>query len=240
MLDEQGLKPTARDPYLQMLNEYYIGKLLNNEMSVLDIGCGEGSSTIVFAKLVRSIVGVDYSDTLIKQADYKAVENSKFMIGDVLELDKLFSPSTFDAVISIRCLINIPDTEQQYRGLDNIVSVLKPGGLLLLSEGYQKGWKGINKHRKNNGLSKMEVVPYNKLFGCELKNTLMKYGKIVDFIGFGEYLYGSRVVHPLLFSHVKHDAPINKVYADLHKNSTSTHNFKDCDYVGIYVVKKNG
>ncbi len=49
-LDSDGLKPTARDPYMQLINEYHIENRLDLGDNVLDVGCGEGTSTIRFAK----------------------------------------------------------------------------------------------------------------------------------------------------------------------------------------------
>lgn len=238
--DEQGLKPTARDPYLQLLNEYYILKLVKNRDKVLDIGCGEGSSSIKFAEVVNRLIGVDYSETLIEQAKLKSLPNMQFVVGDVLDIKSLFMPDTFDAVISIRCLINLPSEELQYSALENIFFILKPGGILFLSEGYQNGWDGINDHRERNGLDVMNLVSYNKLFdNVTIQNFLLRHGEIEDFIGFGEYLYGSRVAHPLLTSgDVKHDSYINKVFAELQINNIVSRNFQECDYAGIYVVKK--
>ncbi len=239
-MDEDGLKPTARDPYLQLLNEYYILEFLKNKSIVLDAGCGEGSSSIKFAKVVDKLIGVDYSETLIKQARSKSLVNMQFIVGDVLDIKKLFSPNTFDAVISIRCLINLPTKELQYAALENIFFVLKNGGVLFLSEGYQRGWDGINIHRQRNGLDIMSVVGYNKLLdNLTLEKFLQQYGKIMNFIGFGEYLYGSRVVHPLLTKgRVKHDSYINKVFAELQINNIVSRNFCECDYAGIYIVEK--
>ncbi len=157
-IDKDGLKPTARDPYLQLLNEHYILEFLKDKSTVLDIGCGEGSSSIKFAKVVDKLIGVDYSETLIEGARLKSLPNTQFMVGDVLDIKKLFSANTFDAVISIRCLINLPTAELQYKALENIFYVLKNEGDLFLSEGYQSGWEGINAHRQRNGLDIMSVV----------------------------------------------------------------------------------
>jgi len=241
VLDKDGLKPTARDPYLQMLNEHYIQRYLNKSDAVLDIGCGAGCSTVKFAKSVSRIVGMDYSDSLIKQAIMKKSENTEFIHGDVLELDQLFAKNTFDCVVSIRCLINLPDEAMQYRAVKKIFDVLKPGGLMLLSEGYQTGWDGINLHRQRNGLNIMKIVNYNNFFNnINLERALLESGSIIDFIGFGEYIYGSRVAHPLLAEgEIRHDSKINKVFSELQMNNASSRNYSECDYAGIYVVKKH-
>ncbi|MGH9960626.1 MAG: hypothetical protein ACREBC_26485, partial [Pyrinomonadaceae bacterium] len=51
--DEQELRPTARDPYLQEVIEVAMEQWLNADASLLDIGCGDGHSTLRFARRVR-------------------------------------------------------------------------------------------------------------------------------------------------------------------------------------------
>ena len=42
--------------------------MLSNEMTVLDVGCGAGAYSFPISKKVKSVVGVDYSDAMIKNA----------------------------------------------------------------------------------------------------------------------------------------------------------------------------
>jgi ubiquinone/menaquinone biosynthesis C-methylase UbiE len=238
-LDADGLKPTARDPFMQLINEHHILKYLDSNDVVLDIGCGEGTSTLKFAGKCKKIVGVDYSPTLIAQARDNKTE-IEFIEGDVLEIDKKFPHNSFDKIISIRCLINIPDKEKQYQAIDNLFKLLKPGGMLFFSEGYQLGWDFLNLYRQRNGLSIIHVVEYNKLFeNVELEAFLKSKGTLREFIGFGDYLYGSRVVHPSLTGgKVEHNGHINQVFYDQHINNCFYQKFDECSYAGVYVVQK--
>jgi len=52
-LDSDGLRATARDPYMQEVIEKIIEKRLNPESSLLDVGCGDGISTLRFARNVK-------------------------------------------------------------------------------------------------------------------------------------------------------------------------------------------
>lgn len=239
-VDTDGLKPTARDPFMQLINEYHIENRLDMNDNVLDIGCGEGTSTIRLAKACKKITGVDYSPTLIDQAIAKNT-GIDFKVHDVLELDKLYPVAQFDAVVSIRCLINLPEKEMQYKALENIFNVLKPGGLLFFSEGYQLGWDMLNVYRQRNNLSIINVVEYNKLFdNVELETFLRSKGTIREYVGFGDYLFGSRVTHPMLTNgKVVHDSPINELFYKQHISTGVYQKFDECSYAGIYVVQKN-
>jgi len=239
-LDADGLKPTARDPFMQLINEHHILKYLDSGFRVLDIGCGEGTSTLKFAEKCKEIIGLDYSPTLIEQAKKKNTK-IRFLVQDVLELDQNFPPNEFDAVISIRCIINIPEKELQYKAVGNLFHVLKPGGLLFFSEGYRIGWDYLNAYRQRNGLPVMNLVEYNKLFdNVELESFLKSKGTLRDYVGFGDYLYGSRVTHPMLTGgKVAHASSINEMFYNQHINNGIWQKFDECSYAGIYVVQKH-
>src|SRR5436190_15544696 len=66
--DADGLRPTARDPHLQEAVEAAIESRLRPGDRVLDIGCGDGASTIRFARHANHVVGVDYIDAFVEMA----------------------------------------------------------------------------------------------------------------------------------------------------------------------------
>ena len=108
--------------------------------SVLDLGCGNGYCTFKFAETnIKSIIGADYSQTSVDQAinisslhQDSIKEKIDFKQGDALDLN--FPDSIFDVVITIRCLINVGDNENQLKALKEIHRVLKPGGVYLMCE----------------------------------------------------------------------------------------------------------
>lgn len=101
---------------------------------VLDLGTGSGVAVIEVCKAVRSVglvVGIDRSDAMIALARKKALRrhlrNVKFikMRGE----DIRFPDAFFDAAIS-NCGISIPD----FKGLKEILRVLRPGGALVFND----------------------------------------------------------------------------------------------------------
>ena len=147
-LDNQGLKPTARDPYLQFLIEKNIIKFLKKDNKLLDIGCGEGSSTKIFSSFTKKVVGIDYSKSLIEQANKKnSGNNIEYFVDNVLTLESIEDDS-FDISINIRCLINLPDEDMQYEGLSNIFKKIKKGGLCIFNEGTLDEFENLNVYRQ--------------------------------------------------------------------------------------------
>ncbi|MBP7992518.1 MAG: class I SAM-dependent methyltransferase [Candidatus Magasanikbacteria bacterium] len=116
---------------------------------VLDLGCGNGRLYQILAKKQALYTGLDQSGELIALAREKAPE-VEFVVGEMTELS--FDAASFDAIFSIAAFNHIPGAELQLKSLQEMKRVLKPGGLIvmtnwnLLSDSAQKniakhGWK---------------------------------------------------------------------------------------------------
>ena len=105
---------------------------------LLDVGCGPGRHSHLFAEREIDVLGLDISNEFIKLANK---ENSKanFLRQDVREMD---FEEEFDAVVSMcqggfgllcepESSIDDPDTD--LKALENMARALKPGGKLALS-----------------------------------------------------------------------------------------------------------
>ena len=152
---------------------------------------------ILLAPLVTRIRGVDFSPEMIDRAAQSAPANADFKVQDVLELGP-DSHGMFDVVMTIRCLINILDVEKQKLALENIRSVLKPGGRLIFIEGSAQGRTHLNALREQSGLAAMPPVWHNLDFDEDETLAFFqdKYD-VVERISFGTYDFVSRIVHPL-------------------------------------------
>jgi SAM-dependent methyltransferase len=199
----------------------------------LDVGCGSGHGTRQFAPLVATIVGIDFSEPMIARAKTGSVSvdsssqviacahpdndphNLFFEVADVRELSQA-GLGMFDLVISVRCLINILDSAEQFRALDEIAAVLKPGGRLILVEGKAEGRAALNDAREAHGLDPMPPVWHNRDFReRELLAHLDRHFTVSFKRGFGRYDYISRVVHPHLIKPrpPEYTAEINQIAA---------------------------
>jgi SAM-dependent methyltransferase len=245
-LDSRGTRPTAPDPHLQDAIENGIGRYLRPAQRALDIGCGDGLSTLRFAKSVDRILGVDYIDGYVRKAQQRAKEsgvtNASFEPGDVLGLSPVRARhGLFDAVITIRCLINLPSVEDQMNALQEIAGVVAPGGLYLISEGWAEGIEGLNLMRRRAGLAEMDIAKHNLLIRRgDLEREAAKYFELVDYIGVGFFLFMSRVVQPLLIAPEKpsHFHPLNKIGFDIERLCLLSGQFDSCDYAGLYVFRR--
>jgi SAM-dependent methyltransferase len=246
--DRDGLKPTARDPDLQAVVESNIEKWIAPSASVLDLGCGDGASTIHFARRADRIVGVDYIPRFVDRARdlarRVAVENAAFVVGDVLDLESVRSDhGLFDVAITIRCVINLASLENQVQAISQIASCVRPGGLFLASEGWKDGRDGLNRRRVESGLPAMDLVDHNLLITRrDFEHAVAPYFEPVAYESAGLYLFVSRLLQPLYVApdepSVGH--PLNAVGAKLQAraNDTGRRDLDDCDYAGVYVFRR--
>lgn len=245
-LDAEGLRPAARDPYLQDVVESRIERWLRPRDKVLDIGCGDGGSTLRFARQVNEVLGVDYIEKFVERATAAAasvgLSNTKFETGDVLNLAPITERhGKFDVAISIRCLINLNCWEKQATAIKQIASCVKSGGLYLTSEGWAEGFDALNLIRGRAGLSEMSPVNYNVLIRRnDFEREVSKYFDILSCESAGLFLLLSRVVQPLFVAPEtpNHRHRLNQVAAELEKRTFLGQQMTSYDYAGVYVLRR--
>ncbi|QIG91760.1 MULTISPECIES: class I SAM-dependent methyltransferase [unclassified Bradyrhizobium] len=245
-VDADGLRPTARDPYLQTVVEASIERWLATGSTVFDIGAGDGHSSARFARKAREVLGFDYIPAFVEAANDMAqrqgLENLSFAQADVLNLEPVTRQfGQADIAVTIRCLINLPTWDLQKQAINQIASVVKPGGLYLLSEGWTEGWEALNRYRQKAGLQAVTVVEYNRLISKKsFEDFVSKDFEIVAFESVGFYLYMSRVYQAayVMPNPPQHRHDINRVSAELFEQAATPPGFEECDYAGVYVLRR--
>lgn len=112
----------------------FFAPLLVAGMKILDCGCGPGSITLDFARIVNpgQVIGVDLAFEQFGPAIHSAAEEglrASFQKADVYNLP--FEQETFDAVFAHGLLSHL---SEQQRGLFEVGRVLKRGGLVGLRD----------------------------------------------------------------------------------------------------------
>lgn len=125
-------------------------------MTVLDVGCGPGTITIDFARLVPQghVTGVEYvSDPLDKArslAIAQDVTNVKFEVADIHSLP--YEDNSFDIVHAHQVLQHIADP---VKGLSEMRRVVKIGGIVACRESAEMSWyppsKGLRAWKEVTG-----------------------------------------------------------------------------------------
>ncbi|MCO1336348.1 class I SAM-dependent methyltransferase [Microbulbifer sp. OS29] len=102
------------------------------DWSVLEFGCGTGSTAITHAPFVKKIIATDISSKMLDIAEQKAkkesIKNITFQQGT---LDKLeFEPSSFDAILGLNILHLLEDMDA---AISRVYNLLKPDGIFVSS-----------------------------------------------------------------------------------------------------------
>jgi len=182
-------RTTTNDYWLRLVEIREIKRALaqiKKKKKILDIGCGDGFSTINIAKSFSScnFIGGDYSENMIKNAKILLKKmrvtppNIKFQVLDVLDMSVL--NNKFDVIISDRCIINLPDRKLQKRAMQEIWRYLKKNGYYIMVEDFVEGHNVMNKLRKKLGLKEIPIRWHNNFLDERIINDFItKYFKII-------------------------------------------------------------
>ena len=112
---------------LKVTQEYF-----NQEMELLEFGCGTGSTAIIHAPYVKHIRAIDISAKMIEIAKGKAEANNiNNVTFEQLTIDELsVADSTYDMVLGLSILHLLEDKEA---AIAKVYKMLKPGGLFVTS-----------------------------------------------------------------------------------------------------------
>jgi ubiquinone/menaquinone biosynthesis C-methylase UbiE len=243
-----GRYATSPDFNLREVEIDYLSRSMKDGLRILDVGCGNGYSTLCFAAQFEShFVGVDFVPEMIDQAkilskDFPPKGDIDFRVGDVTKLE--FPDASFDIVVSERCLLNLPSKNDQWQAIREVARVVKPGGLYLMLEGTMQGLQRLNEVRERFNLAPIpEADPKYNWFSNKFDEdemipiALRSFGKLELIQRFGMYYFISRVINPLLVKpdQPKYDAPINMIARQI---CNQYPNFEDIGHVALFEFKR--
>jgi SAM-dependent methyltransferase len=111
----------------------WLAEYLKNPLAgILDYGCGYGRTLEELSTAgFQNLAGVDFSEAMLARARV-AVPSARLVRNDGHGLP--FRNESFDAVLLFAVLTCIPDSDAQHLLLAEIKRVLRPGGLLYVSD----------------------------------------------------------------------------------------------------------
>lgn len=191
------------DINLRKLEEGVVKKYLEANQDIIDIGCGDASSTVAYASEVKSCLGLERSNHLRTLAEKKMAEsnihNVTLVQGDIMTLDQY--KNQFDLAITQRVLINLTSWEQQMQAIQNVRSVLKPDGIYVMIENTYEGQNALNTYRQAMGLKDISVHWHNLYFHhTELIEYLSPHFAVVSHHTFDLYYLLTRIYTNLFAS----------------------------------------
>ncbi len=114
------------------LFDQFLKERFHPDMKVLDAGCGYGRNLIFFMRSGFQVYGIDQSPEAVSHVQELAKELSDlpiehFKVADLLTI--LFENDSFDIVLSSAVLHFAKDETHFNRMLEELIRVIKPGGL---------------------------------------------------------------------------------------------------------------
>ncbi|HEV8601031.1 MAG TPA: class I SAM-dependent methyltransferase [Patescibacteria group bacterium] len=133
---------------------------------ILDVGCGGGLKSKYLGKLGFKVVGIDFSEEMIKIAKEHYPEGEFY----VKDIKKPIDLGSFDAIFAQAVLLHIPKNEV-IKVLENLMNILKPAGYLFLS---------VKEQRPGNQDERIEIendygYDYQRFFSYFTKDDVRKY-----------------------------------------------------------------
>jgi tRNA (cmo5U34)-methyltransferase len=203
-------RTSTPDAYLVDLELSILKKYIKDGKKFLDIGCGNGYTSIQLAKKRQiDIVAIDISGEMINNANLilknqkgKLRGRAEFKTANILDPGFVedLGQNRFDIVLTKRVLINILTWNEQKESITKIRKLLKPGGTYIMIEATIQGYEKINRLRERFKLARTPIRWHNNYLDEEnLVPFLKEEFDIVHERDFSStYYIGSRVIQPLL------------------------------------------
>ncbi|MBW4518500.1 MAG: L-histidine N(alpha)-methyltransferase [Scytolyngbya sp. HA4215-MV1] len=189
--DPASLQATTYDVYLReleitKLKEKISAASLPHGSTVVDLGCGDGYSTMSLASAFPDVrfIGIDWSEEMLTLAEKKLsvqldlLDRVSFRVGDMRSLSSSLQAERFDVFLTMRSLINLTSSAEQYNTISQIAEHLKPGGYYFCIENFMQGQNNFNRMRVTMGLPEIPVRWHNHFF--EEEEFLVETSKFFD------------------------------------------------------------
>jgi 2-polyprenyl-3-methyl-5-hydroxy-6-metoxy-1,4-benzoquinol methylase len=218
--DDQGIKygeshlASWGDIEMISLEVDEVSSRIAKGLHILDVGCANGFTTKMIADRCKpsKLYAIDFSEPMIQTAT-KTLKNA--------------APS-----VEVFVIINLPTWELQLKAISECLRVVKPGGQVILSEGFWEPLSKLNALRILMGLDLLVEHDFNRYIKRErLRDWLNSKNLRFDITDFSSVYYlGSRIVRELATDFTKFEGysnPINAEFAQLARK------YKTCGDIGV-------
>lgn len=141
-------------PYPELIKYFNV---LNKDLTILDLGCGQGRDSLALGRLGFKVVGIDTSSVGINQLNTIAEREGLEVEGIVGDLNEVSNMSTYD-IILMDSMFHFykKDIEGETKMLSTLLELLKNKGRLVIV--VQESKFRMNYLRKIIKTSKVNVI----------------------------------------------------------------------------------
>jgi dTDP-4-dehydrorhamnose 3,5-epimerase len=208
--NDANITATTDDVYLRELEirsiaEELKGLSIKSGTTILDVGCGDGYSTINVSMNFpdNKFYGIDYSEHMIENAKKRLTANPSlservsFAVGDVTDLKPCLGDIRFPCVMTDRCLINMDSYEGQVLAISQIAEHVTSGGFYIAIENFIEGHDNMNAARIAMGLLEIKVRWHNLFFTeAGFEKAIAPHFELLALKDFtSAYYYATRVIY---------------------------------------------
>jgi predicted TPR repeat methyltransferase len=150
--------------FKKLRDQYHdaLGAALADCQSLLDVGCGASSPIEHLQRRIPHAVGVDLFEPWLAKSKERHVHD-QYVTGDVLKLDELFEPRSFDCVLAADLLEHLTETDGlRLLGLMEKVAskkviIFTPNGFI---EQHESDGNPFQVHRSGWTAKQMQAMGY--------------------------------------------------------------------------------
>lgn len=149
-----------------------------SDSTILDLGCGKGSTTRMFCEFTaapRNIYGLDLSQYRIECAS-KMNSNISYRVGDILELPEF--PVVFDIITALDVFMHISGEGEIIKALQNIHGKLAGNGYFLWYYAFAKNHFETTPGQDHSGFHPLQMEKFAEKAGFRKVKQINLYKRI--------------------------------------------------------------
>lgn len=136
---------------------------------VLDVGCGNGKTSVALAKMGFSVTGLDFSDAAVESCRERLGGDAEFFVSDCTEMP--FPDSIFDGIYAVHVAEHLDDDELRVFSSE-CLRVLRPGGRMFVRSFSPGDMRDMPGNSIRNGISYRYRTPEEIAAGFSVFVTL--------------------------------------------------------------------
>jgi ubiquinone/menaquinone biosynthesis C-methylase UbiE len=124
-----------------------IEQYISPGQTVLDLGCGNGRIADLTSEIKARYTGMDVAPQMIEIAK-QLHPDLPFAVGSIVETG--FADASFDHVLMIASFHHVPSHEMRVEALQEVYRILKPGGIVIMSNWNLHQWIFLRQRLRTN------------------------------------------------------------------------------------------
>jgi glycine/sarcosine N-methyltransferase len=173
---------------------------IRKEDHILDAGCATGEVALYLAQHARTVTGFDLDPDLVEIAHIKQgerdVENVRFLIGDMNDLDSMFAAGQFRIVLCLgNTLVHLPSTDAINDFFRKVAGILADGGFFIFQIlNYEKI---LDQKTDELPLIDNEKIAFERRYDHETHKPLLAFNTRLTVKAISETIDNSIDLYPL-------------------------------------------